>query len=127
MDVIVPIGRALFSFLFIASGVNHLAKHGDLTEYARAKGVPAPGMMVVITGLMLLVGGFSVLLGYRVDVGGWILFAFLVPAAVGVHTFWKETDPMRKAGEMAQFMKNLALAGASLLLAYFGSGPYSLG
>ncbi len=127
MEVIVPIGRALFSMVFIGSGVNHFAKHADLTQYARAKGIPAPGIMVAVTGLMLLAGGFSALLGYRVDLGGWILFVFLVAAAFLVHTFWKESDPMQRSSEMAQFMKNLALAGGALLLTYFGGGPYSLG
>jgi putative oxidoreductase len=28
--------------------------------------------------------------------------------------------------QLAMFMKNLALLGAALLIAYFGSGPFSL-
>ncbi|HUG02032.1 MAG TPA: DoxX family protein [Longimicrobiales bacterium] len=127
MDILVPVGRALFAMLFIGSGVSHLTQHGDMTQYARQKGVPAPGIMVLVSGVMLLVGGFSVLLGYRVDIGGLILFAFLVPTALMMHSFWKEADPMQKAVEMAHFMKNLALAGGALLLAYFGGGPYSVG
>lgn len=127
MDIFVPIGRFLFAVLFLGSGFNHFAKHGEMTEYARSKGVPAAGMMVTITGLMLLAGGLSALLGYRLDIGGWILVAFLLPAAFLMHAFWKESDPMRKATEMAQFMKNLALAGAAMVLAYFGGGPGSIG
>lgn len=127
MEIIVPIGRFLFAMVFLGSAWSHFTKHGDMTQYARAKGVPAAGIMVAVTGLMLAAGGLSALLGYRLDIGGWLLAAFLLPTAFLMHAFWKETDPMMKATEMAHFMKNLSLAGAAMLLAYFGGGPGSLG
>jgi putative oxidoreductase len=33
-----------------------------------------------------------------------------------VHNFWTLDDPMQKMGEMTQFMKNIAIAAALLML-----------
>ncbi|MGV8836740.1 tellurite resistance TerB family protein, partial [Cellvibrio sp.] len=38
----------------------------------------------------------------------------LVAMAAMMHRFWEETDPQTKQGEMAHFMKNIALAGGAL-------------
>jgi uncharacterized membrane protein YphA (DoxX/SURF4 family) len=44
------------------------------------------------------------------------LVVFLVPTAVLMHGFWKETDPQAKQLEQVMFFKDLGLAGASLML-----------
>jgi putative oxidoreductase len=43
-----------------------------------------------------------------------------------MHNFWTVTDPMMKQMEFANFMKNVAMAGAALFIAQFGAGPWSL-
>ena len=40
--------------------------------------------------------------------------------------FWAQTDPMMAQMQMANFMKNVAMTGGALILAYFGAGPLSL-
>jgi hypothetical protein len=40
----------------------------------------------------------------------------LVLAAVIFHNFWTETDATAKQNEMTAFMKDLALAGAALII-----------
>jgi len=116
------LGRVVFSAFFIISGVNHLLKTKQMAEYAKTAGnVPAPAVAVVLTGLMLLGGGLSLLLGYHPRIGSLLLFVFLVPTAFMMHQFWKVSDPMQKAGEMAQFWKNITLAGAAL---YIASNPH---
>jgi hypothetical protein len=50
------------------------------------------------------------------DLGFLILAAFLLPAALLIHAFWKLDDPEQVNVERAQFMKNLALTGACLAL-----------
>jgi uncharacterized membrane protein YphA (DoxX/SURF4 family) len=51
---------------------------------------------------------------------------FLVLAAFLMHPFWAAQDQMMMANQMAHFNKNLALAGAALLIYHFGTGPKSL-
>ncbi|HXF94718.1 MAG TPA: DoxX family protein [Gemmatimonadales bacterium] len=110
------IGRILFVALFVISGIGHLVNHKGTTAYAQSKGVPLAGAAVAVTGVMLLLGALAVLSGHNVDWGAGLLVLFLVPTAFVMHNFWNETDPMMKANQSAHFWKNLALAGAALLL-----------
>lgn len=125
MDVLVLIGRILFSFLFLNSAVGHLTQTQGMAGYAKSKGVPSAQALVIVTGLMLAAGGLMVLLGIWADLGALILAAFLIPTAIIMHGFWKESDAQAKMMEMTQFNKDLALGGASLmLLALFSAiGP----
>src|SRR2546423_477653 len=108
----VLLGRALFAIIFIMSAVGHFSQ--STIGYAAHQGVPA------------LAGGLSVLLGYRVRLGAWLLILFLVPVTLMMHNFWAVADPMAAKMQQAHFMKNVALMGGALLIAYFGAGPWSL-
>lgn len=127
MEIVVLIGRILFSLIFIFSGFGHFAGRKMMAEYAKSKGVPAAELGVLASGVLALLGGLSVLLGYQARYGAWLLVLFLLPVTFMMHRFWAETDPMQKIHERVNFFKNLGLTGAALLIAYFGSGPYSLG
>ena len=127
LDGLVTItGRIMFSAIFVVSGVTHLVKYDDMVEYATANGVGGAWLLVPLTGMMIIMGGLSVLTGYATRLGAWLLFLFLVPTAVLMHRFWGLDDPALASVQMAHFMKNIALAGAALLLTRFGSGPWSL-
>lgn len=95
---------------------NHFRNVSTMAGYARSKGVPAPEAAVVVTGLMLLAGGLSVLLGYLPTVGLGLIFIFLVVVAFWMHAFWSVTDAMPRMAEQVNFFKNLALAGAALMM-----------
>ncbi len=116
MDVVALIGRILFVLLFLGSGYGHLAQTEALAGYAASKGVPAAKLATQATGVLLIVGALMVLLGLWADLGALLLVVFLIPTAFLMHAFWKETDPQAKQLEMVQFQKDLALAGASLLI-----------
>jgi uncharacterized membrane protein YphA (DoxX/SURF4 family) len=66
-----------------------------------------------------------VVLGVWMDLGFLLLAAFLVPAGVIFHDFWKVDDPQQASVEQAQFMKNVSITGACLalfaLVAYLGA------
>ena len=113
MDLILVIGRILFGGFFLMSGINHFTKLEAMTGYAKYKKLPAAKLGVLISGLMLVIGGLSVILGYYADLGALLLAIFLVLAAVIFHNFWKETDATAKQNEMLGFMKDIALAGAA--------------
>ena len=89
--------------------------------------MPAPEVAVILTGAMILAGGLSVMMGYKAKLGAAIIFLFLIPTSVTMHAFWAIEDPMQAMPEMAQFFKNVSMAGAALIIVYFGSGPRSLG
>lgn len=122
------VGRTLFCMIFILNGISHLMKFGDMKGYVASKGVPAPGLAVVASGIVLLAGGLMVLLGWHRFIGAGLLVLFLVPTAFIMHAFWKEDDPATRQNEMAHWMKDLALAGGALLIAYYAGEvwPFSL-
>ena len=115
------IGRILFAALFVLSGIGHLTKLPAMTQYAAAFKVPQPKLAVLVTGFMLLAGGFSILLGVYVRAGTLLLVFFLLPVAISIHPFWGVPDAMQAANQQAHFMKNLSLAGAALLIYYFAT------
>ncbi len=118
MDVLILIARILFSIIFLMSAIGHFTQTKAMTDYSKSKGVPAPGLAVVVTGLMLLLGGLSILFGAYVNIGAILLVIFLIPTAFIMHNFWTVKDPMMKQNDQIHFMKDLALAGASFLIWY---------
>ncbi|NKY87483.1 DoxX family protein [Nocardia veterana] len=127
MSVLVLIGRILFVILFASSAIGHLTQADAMAGYARSKGVPMPKEAVLGSGVVLLLGALSVLLGVWADLGALLLFVFLVPTAFLMHPFWKESDAQAKQGEMIHFNKDLALAGAALMLFAFFAHVDDLG
>lgn len=100
------------------SGLMHFIKMKDMKSYAASKGLPMPSLMVAITGLMLLLGGIYIIFDIYFMLGGWLIIAFLVLSAFMMHNFWKAEDANSKMMEMVQFQKNLALAGAMLMIMF---------
>jgi hypothetical protein len=92
-----------------------------MVPYAASKRVPAPMAAVLDGRVLLLAGALSTLFGVWADLGALQLVVFLIPTAVMMHGFWKETDPQARMNEMTQFSKDLALAGAALMLFAFFS------
>jgi putative oxidoreductase len=130
--IVLLIGRVVFAYFFIYSGFNHLTKLSAYSQYAGASGVPAPTLATAVSGLMLLAGGLSILLGVKPGWGAILIAVFLVAAAFTVHKFWGLADPMQAANQAAHFWKNISLAGACLLIYAFAAlnparWPYSLG
>ena len=115
------VGRVLFAAIFIMSGIAHLTKSQVMSQYASAFKVPQPRLAVVVTGLMVLAGGLSILLGVQVQAGALLLVVFLIPTAIYMHPFWGGGDAMQAANQQAHFLKNLSLAGAALLIYFFSA------
>jgi len=106
------------------SGPNHLTT--GAIGYAASKGVPMASVAVPLSGIIAFVGGVSILLGYKAKYGALLIVVFLLPVTFMMHNFWIYTDPMQAQMQMANFMKNLSMLGAALMIAHFGSGPLSL-
>lgn len=116
MEEIFLIGRILFVYLIIGSGVGHLMATDAMAGYAQSKGVGNAKLMVQISGVALIAGGVSVLLGIFGDIGSLGLAILLIITAVMMHPYWKETDAQAKQMEMISFNKDIALAGGALVI-----------
>jgi uncharacterized membrane protein YphA (DoxX/SURF4 family) len=115
-STIFVLGRLILGGYFIYSGFNHFALINMMAGYAQSKGIPSPKAAVGFSGMLLLIGGLSILLGVYPTIGVVALALFLVPVTFTMHAFWKVQDPMAKMGESVNFMKNVALLGAALML-----------
>jgi uncharacterized membrane protein YphA (DoxX/SURF4 family) len=116
MDIVLLVGRVLFALIFINSGIAHFTKNGAMTGYAQYKKVPFANASVYVSGAMIVIGGAYILLGFYADLGALLIAAFLIPTALLMHTFWKESDATAKQNETVAFFKNLSLAGAALII-----------
>jgi putative oxidoreductase len=121
---LVPLGRLLYALIFLMSAPNLFTKQG--IGYAAAQGVPLTAVAVPLAGVISLVGGLSILLGYRAKVGAWLIVLFLIPVTLMMHKFWGVADPNVAQLQMIMFLKNLSMLGGALLIAQFGAGPLSL-
>ena len=115
MDIILVIGRVLFGGYFVYSAYNHFAHSAPLAGYAASKGVPMARAAVLGSGLLIFVGGLSILLAVRPALGAWALILFLIPVTLMMHAFWMEEGDAKAAQKIA-FGKNTALLGASLMI-----------
>jgi putative oxidoreductase len=124
MKIIVLTGRILYSLIFIMSGFSHFADQS--VKYAEAQSVPVASFAVPLSGLIAVLGGISILIGFKAKWGAWLIVLFLIPVTWWMHSFWSVSDPMTRQIQMAMFMKNVSMLGGALLIAYHGSGPISL-
>ncbi len=126
MKVLVLVAQVYLGFFFLNSAYNHFRNRAMIAGYAQMRGVPAPQQFwVVVTGLMLLGAGLSLLLGYQVRVGAWLGIIFLLPAAFLIHHYWTDQG-MERVGQQVNFQKNLALAAALLLVTFLPSGAWTI-
>ena len=120
------LGRTIFAVFLIFGGVNHFLNFKSMTQYASYKKIPAPGLGTFVSGLLLIGGGLSILSGYFIQPALIALAIFLIVSAVTMHNFWTLEDATAKMGDMNQFLKNLALASACLMLLEVTNWTWSL-
>jgi putative oxidoreductase len=126
-DEIFLIGRILFASVFLRFGIVHLGQTEGSAQYAAFKGVPRARTVVVATGVAMLFGAAAVVLGVWMDLAALGLAIYCVVSGVVMHNFWTQTEPQTRQVEMAQFYKNISIAGGALiLLAVSESAPYTI-
>jgi putative oxidoreductase len=116
MNVAFLIGRILFGGYWLRSSFVHFKNLNYLSEYAKAKHTPSPKLAVAGTGVILLLGGLSMLLGVSPICGIILLIVFLLGVSFQIHTFWKVDDAQMREIDMVNFTKNIAMIGALLML-----------
>jgi putative oxidoreductase len=115
MNIAFLIGRIIFGGYWLMASFNHFKNLNYMSEYAKARGTPSPKLAVAGTGVILLLGGLSMLLGVYPVIGIVLLIIFLVGVSFQMHSFWKMDDAQMKQIDMINFTKNMALIGALLM------------
>lgn len=120
----VPVGRGLFALIFILAAPGHFS--AATIAYAHAQGVALANILVPLSGVLALLGGTSVALGFKTRVGAALLVLFLLPVTLLMHKFWSVADPQAAMMQQVMFMKNVSLLGCALILTHVGAGPISI-
>jgi putative oxidoreductase len=121
MTTIVPaIGRVLISSLFILAGLSKLAAPAMTIAYIQSVGLPLPSAAFGLAAFVEIVGGVTLLLGYRTRIVAGVLFLFTLTTAAFFHNHFSDQN------QFIHFFKNVAIAGGLLHVIAFGGGRVSL-
>lgn len=125
MEIVLLLGRIVFSIMFIGSGVGHLADESSTTGAAESSGLPNPKLMGQISGVCFLLGGAAIALGIWTDLAFLLIGVLVMIIAFTMHAFWT-MEGEEQMMQMPQFMKNLTIFGACLMgFAYYSTfGSY---
>jgi putative oxidoreductase len=120
VTTIVPaLGRVMFSTIFILSGLSKLAAPAMTIGYIQSVGLPLPSVAYGIAAFIEIVGGITLLLGYRTRIVAGVLFLFTLATAVFFHNHFGDQN------QFIHFFKNIAMAGGLLHVIAFGGGRVS--
>ncbi len=126
--------RCLFSSIFVGLGSEHLLDD-RLIRHLMPAWIRYPELASRVSGCVLLLGGCSILVGYRVQFGARLLGAFLILVTLTVHVpgcFYVPTDIPPDAGwlwlilQRSNLAKNLCLFGVCVHLTTHAPGRYSV-
>jgi putative oxidoreductase len=121
MKYLVLLGRILYSAIFVMAGPTHFS--AGTVSLATSKGVPLASIAVPLSGIIAFVGGLSILLGYKVKYGAWLIVIFLLPVTFMIHNFWTYTDPTEVQMQMANFIKNISMPRSCFSVCPLGFRP----
>jgi uncharacterized membrane protein YphA (DoxX/SURF4 family) len=122
------VGRVLFGGFLAFAGLNHFLNGEEMSEYAAAKGVPAPSFGIAASGAMLVLGGLGILLGAYPVIAAGMVATFFVVVTPAMHDFWAVPEAETEE-ELTNFLKNAELLGAALVFLALGdlSWGFALG
>jgi len=135
------IARPLLSVAFVGQGVESLLNPNSAAEAAAptvdglqtlpdpvGSKIPSdPQTVAQITAAVQIGGGLLLATGKMPRVASAALAFTVLPANLGTHMFWTETDPQRKAEMRQAFLKDLSLLGGLLIASADTAGKPSLG
>ena len=111
--------------MFILAGIGKLGNLEGTAGYIASGGLPLASLLAVVVGLLELLGGLAIAVGYHARWAALALGLFTLAASVLFHQFW--AVPADKVMiQQLMFMKNLSVAGGLVIVAALGAGALSL-
>lgn len=117
-------GRVLLGAIFIIAGFNKLTGFEGTAGYMASTGLPAVGVLLVLTIAIELGGGLMLALGWKARWAALTIFLFLIPVTLIFHHLG--VDAAQAQQQMTQALKNVAIMGGMLYVFAFGAGDWSL-
>jgi putative oxidoreductase len=118
------LGRALLAAIFLVSAVtHHIPATVEIITELEAKRVPEPKIAHYVALACMLIGGVSVLIGFKARIGALLLALFLGAATYYYHDFWQLAEGSDEfKAQMMHFMKNVTILGGLLFILANGAG-----
>jgi len=115
------LGRLLMSAIFILSGFGKLTHFGPTAQGMAEMKIPLATVALVITLCIEIGGGLMVLTGFGARYAALIMFLWLIPVTLVYHHFWG-IPAEQQMMQQINFLKNVAIMGGLLILAYASPG-----
>jgi putative oxidoreductase len=114
------VGRIFLSIMFILAGFSKLTAISATAGWFGSIGLTAPTVTAVVVGLVELVGGLAIAIGYQTRIAAIVIALFTVGATLIAHLDFADMT------QQLFFMKNLSITGGLLILAAVGAGSLSV-
>lgn len=124
---ILLLGRICIAALFLYSAYE-TALHWDSSVQAyQSREAVQPQLLLLGITLIQLFGGISLLLGWKIRIGAFLLLLAFGTKMVLFNDFWSVygSDPTAFQDRFTQFLQNLAIFGALLYVLSCGAGGLS--
>ena len=121
----VVIARILLALMFVLAGFGKLTGLEGTAGYIASKGLPLPMVLAVATGVLELVAGVLLIVGWQARWAALALAVFTLVASVLFHNYWAMPAEQQRMQQL-MFMKNLAVTGGLLFVFAYGAGTLSL-
>ncbi len=129
--IVTALGRILIAAIFIISGVSKLFNWSGSLQHLTSVlsdwhaylgqsslfsvAISLAPLLLCLAIVFELVGGCSVLIGYRPKWGALLLILFLIPTTIIMHHFWF-LEGQARSEEQISFIKNCAILGGLMVL-----------
>lgn len=115
------IGRLCIAAIFLLAGVNKFINFDQTVTYMASKGMTMIPLFLFGAATLEILGGLSLIFGYRTRLGATVLILFLIPTTIIFHDFWMASGA-ELAAQQINFLKNLAIVGGLLYVVCAGAG-----
>ncbi len=114
--------RVLLALMFVLAGFSKLAGLAGTTGYIASKGLPMPAVLAVASGVLELIGGLALAIGFKARIAAGALAVFTLLASLLFHNFWAMPAEQVMVNQL-MFLKNLAVVGGMLLVVAYAASP----
>lgn len=114
------LSRVFMALMFIESATNHIINYQHVLEDLKALGLPFTSLLLLSSIICEIIGVFALLSGLLYKIGLLILIMFTITSSLMFFPFWS-VEGIEASIFLQQFVKNLAITGALLLMHSIGS------
>lgn len=119
-------GRVIIGLVSIFEAVDSIVFFNETKETLQLYGIDKSlNFVLVLSILLLLIGGILVLIGYLANIGAILLMLYWIPFIFIVYSFWNDPAEIQRV-QLLMFMRMMAYVGGLCIIAANGAGRYSI-